>query len=109
MVRPFAQRGFPRLFLQEARRVARHESRGLTAPDMDWVPLLANDSENDDGPIGLEFMRSLERAFTATDIEKMTDELRQGRTRQKDLAGAIGISERTFRYRIREARALRYD
>ena len=41
------------------------------------------------------------------EIETLIDQFRQGKFRRKDLAVAIGVSERTLRYRFQTARSLR--
>lgn len=74
-----------------------------------YVPMEDDESLNPD--LGRMHQSGLGRmhqsGFEPDEIDTLIDQFRQGKFRRKDLAVAIGVSERTQRYRFQMARFLR--
>ena len=85
-----------------------HESRGSAAADWEWGSVPTSVLNDGDESIASDQMERLGQIFTTTEIEKMIEQCRMGRTRQKDLACVIEVSERTLRSRVRDVRALQH-
>lgn len=91
----------PKVLRREAFRKAKRASSLKLIGESELEEIRSPDGSEDEGILYRELMTSLENVFKKSQITGMIGAVAAGMNRLRDLAVAAGISERTFRARLR--------
>jgi hypothetical protein len=92
----------PKVLKREAFRKAKRATSLKPIGESELQEIRSPDGMEDEGRIYYLLMPVLEDAFDASQIGGMIGAVASGKDRLRDLAEAAGISERTFRTRLRD-------